>query len=213
MKITRIIINITIPIFLVMLFANLLTTKAYLYLSEGHYASHEDIYYDQDYAIDRIMGYLNYQYDNLEFGLNANDDSVIMRDTEISHMVDVKNLYTTLRLIALGSLIVGGSLIVYQYKKSPNELYKTLKVMPFGPIAFIVFVGGAMAINFDQAFTVFHKLFFTNDDWILYSHDVLILLLPENFWLVSGAIILILFSASLVGIYFLNEKIVKKRIN
>lgn len=213
MRITRIIINITIPIFLVMLFASLLTTKTYLRLSKGIYPSHALIEYDHDYAIERIMGYLNYQYDDLEFGMDENDDSTIMRETEISHMVDVKNLYTTLRLVALGSLIVGSGLIFFQYKKDPKELYKTFKTMPYGPIAFIVFVGGAVIIDFDTTFRIFHELFFTNDDWLLYWDDVLILLLPQSFWMVSGLIILVLFGGSIAGIYFFNEKVLKKRLN
>lgn len=213
MRLSRIIINITIPIFLVMLFASLLTTKTYLRLSKGIYPSHAVIEFDHDYAIERIMGYLNYQYDDLEFGMDENDDSVIMRDTEISHMVDVKNLYTTLRLVALGSLIVGGSLLFVQYKKDLHEFYKTLKMMPYGPVAFIAIVGSAVIIDFDTAFRIFHEMFFTNDDWLLYWDDVLILLLPQSFWMVSGLIILTLFAGSIAGIYILNEKIVKRRLN
>lgn len=212
-KVFRVFILITLPIFLIMLFASLLTTTGYLRISKGLYASHEDIYYDHDYAIERIMGYLNYRYDDLEFGLDENDDSVIMRDIELSHMVDVKNLYTMLRIIAISSLIIGVSLSYVQYKKDKQELYKTLKLLPLGPIAFIVFVGGAMVIDFASAFRVFHELFFTNDDWILYSDDVLILLLPRNFWMVSGLIILALFSSSLGLIYFLNEKYLKNATN
>jgi integral membrane protein (TIGR01906 family) len=192
-----------------MFFASLLTTTGYLRLSKGLYASHDDIYYDHDYAIERIMGYLNYRYDDLEFGIDENDDSIIMRDTELSHMVDVKNLYTMLRLLALGSLIIGVSLSYVQYKKNRKELYKTIKLLPFGPIAFIVVVGGYMVIDFNTAFRIFHELFFTNDDWILYSDDVLILLLPQNFSMVSGLIILILFSLSIGTIYYLNEKYLK----
>ena len=210
MKAIRVIINITLPIFLIMLFASLLTTKGYLLVSKGLYESHEDVYFDHDYAADRIMGYLNYRYDNLEFGVNETDDSVIMRDTEISHMVDVKNLYTGLRLVALASLIIAVSLSYILYIKDREELYKTYKYMFIGPVVFIVFVGGAMVIDFDRAFTVFHQLFFTNDDWQLYSTDVLILLLPQNFWMVSGLIILVLFSLSLGLIYFFNEKINSK---
>lgn len=210
MKLTRIIINITIPFFLVIFFASILTTKPYLMLSKGLYESHERVYFDHDYAIDHIIGYLNYRYDNLEFGLNADDDSIIMRDTEIRHMVDVKNLYTYLRVAALISILVGGSLIYYQFKKSKQELYKTLKVMPIAPIFFIVFVGGYVLIDFDAAFTAFHHIFFTNDDWLLYYDDVLIILLPSNFWMVSGIIILGLFTVSLGLIYYLNEKFLKK---
>lgn len=211
MKLARIIINITIPIFLVLVFANLLTTKPYLQLSKGLYANHDEITYDHDYAIERIIGYLNYRYDDLEFGATPDDDTVIMRDTELSHMVDVKNLYSGLRVVGLASLLLGGGLIFLQFKKDPKELYTTLKYMPYGAIAFIAFVGGYILIDFDTAFRIFHELFFTNDDWILYADDVLILLLPQAFWMVSGLLILIGFSASMIGLYFINEKIIKKR--
>jgi len=210
MRFTRILINITIPIFLVLLFANILTTKPYMALSKGRYPSHEDITFDHDYAIERIIGYLNYRYDDLEFGATADDNSVIMRDTELSHMVDVKNLYTMLRVVGLVSGIIGGLLIYYQYRSDPKELYKTLKWMPFGPLLFIVFVGGYILIDFNTAFTVFHELFFSNDDWLLYADDVLIQLLPATFWMVSGLLILVGTTLSLSGIYLVNEKFLKK---
>jgi integral membrane protein (TIGR01906 family) len=194
-----------------MLFASLLTTKSYLMVSKGLYDSHDYITYDHEYAAERIMGYLNYRYDDLYFAEDESvtDGSYIMRDIEISHMVDVKNLYTTLRMVALGSLIIGLSLSSYIYRKDKKELYNTLKSMHWAPIMFIMIVGGYMIIDFNKAFTIFHQLFFSNDDWQLYSNDVLILLLPQNFWLVSGSIILLLFSATLGLIYFLNEKYLK----
>lgn len=209
MKIYKIIINITIPIFLLMLFASILTTKQYLLISKNKYSSHENVYFDHDFAADRIMGYLNYRYDDLLFGENPDDDSILMRDTEISHMKDVKNLYTGLRLIAIGSLIIGVSLSVYVYKKDKEQLYKTYKRMYIGPILFSIFLGTFIAIDFDGIFTIFHKTFFTNDDWQLYSTDALIILLPLNFWLVSASIILGLFVSSLGVIHLVNEKLHK----
>lgn len=211
MKLIRIIISVLIPFFLLIFFATLLTSKPYLLLSKGLYESHDDVYFDHDYAIDRIAGYLNYRYDNLEFGLDEFDDSVIMRDLEISHMVDVKNLYTRLRVAALISLIIVISLSFFLYKKDTNELYKTYKNIYLGPMFFVMFLGVSFIIDFNGAFTVFHKIFFTNDDWILYSTDVLIILLPLNFWMISGIIILVLFSLTLGFIYFLNERIHRKR--
>ncbi len=190
----------------------MLTTTPYLLLSKGHYASHEDVYFDHDYAIDRIIGYLNYRYDDLEFGIDENDDSVIMRDVEISHMVDVKNLYTTLRISALIALVIGVSLSFVVYKKDERELYNTYQRMYVGPMMFVIFLGTSFLIDFNGAFTVFHELFFTNDDWLLYSTDVLILLLPLNFWMVSGIIILALLSLSLGLIYYLNEKFFKRKM-
>lgn len=209
MKAIRILINVTLPIFLIMLFASLLTTKGYLLMSKGLYPSHENVYFDHDYAADRIMGYLNYRYDNLEFGLNEDDDSIIMDVESIEHMVDVKNVYTGLRIFAFSALIIAVSCSYLLFKKDKMELYKAYKYMFVGPVVFIVFLGGAMLIDFNRAFTVFHELFFPGGGWTLSSNSVLILLLPLDFWMVSGLIILGLFSMSLGVIYFVNEKIHK----
>lgn len=211
MKIMKITISILIPFFLIIFFASLLTTTPYLLLSKGHYASHEDIYFDHDYAIDRIIGYLNYRYDNLEFGVDESDTSVIMRNIEISHMVDVKDLYTKLRVSALLSIGIAVSLSFVMYKRDYKEFYKTYKSMYFGPMLFVIFLGVSFLIDFNGAFTIFHKLFFSNDDWLLYSTDVLILLLPLNFWMISGIIILVLFSLSLGLIYYVNELLYKRK--
>jgi integral membrane protein (TIGR01906 family) len=196
----------------VLLFANLLTTKAYLEFSKGKYESHSQITFDHDYAIERIIGYLNYRYDDLFFGDGPDDNSILMRDTEISHMVDVKNLYTDLRIVGVASLLIGGSLMVVQYKKDPKELYITLKKLHYGPVLFILFIGSYILIDFNAAFTAFHKFFFTNDNWLLYSTDVLIMMLPESFWMVSGLLILFGFTVSLILIYIINEKILLKSL-
>jgi len=209
MKIAKVAIWITVPFFLLILFASFLTSKPYLLLSKGLYDSHDNVFFDHDYAVDRIAGYLNYRYDNLEFGIDENDDSVIMRDLEISHMVDVKNLYTYLRVAAVTSLIIAVSLSYMMYKVDRKELYKTYKSIYLGPLLFVLFVGGYLIIDFNAAFTAFHQIFFTNDDWLLYSTDVLIILLPQNFWMVSGIIILVLFSGTIGLIYYINDRYLK----
>ncbi|MFK5883847.1 MAG: DUF1461 domain-containing protein [Candidatus Izemoplasma sp.] len=208
-KVIRTYIFFAIPFALLIIFASLLTTKPYLNMSKGLYESHDDVFFDHDYAIDRIIGYLNYEYEDLAFGLDEDDNTVILRQIEIDHMVDVKNLYTTLRLTAGISLIIAVLLLVFMRKKDELEFYNTLKNIYFGPLFFTMFIGGYLLIDFNTAFTKFHQLFFTNDDWILYSTDVLIILLPTNFWMVSGLIILVLFSSSIASIVYINDKIHK----
>ena len=209
MKIAKVAIWITVPFFLLILFASFLTSKPYLLISKGLYDSHDNVFFDHDYAVDRIAGYLNYRYDNLEFGVNENDDSVILREIEISHMVDVKNLYTYLRVAAIISLITAVSLSYMMFKMDKKELYKTYKSIYFGPLLFVLFIGGYLIIDFNAAFTAFHQIFFTNDDWLLYNTDVLIILLPLNFWMVSGVIILTLFSTSIGLLYYINGRYIK----
>lgn len=211
-RIIQVVISVTIPFFLLIFFASLLTTTPYLQLSKGMYGTHDDITYDHDYAIERIIGYLNYRYDDLEFGVNEDDPTTIMREIEIRHMVDVKNLYTMLRIAAVASLAIGGALITYLYHKNKKLLVDTFKSIHRGPIIFSALLASAFIIDFNTAFRVFHELFFTNDDWLLYYDDVLILLLPTAFWMVSAFIILILFVATLFGINKFMEKVLVNKI-
>lgn len=208
MKFYKIIISITIPIFLLMLFASMLTTKQYLLVSKGRYFSHERITFDHDYAADRIMGYLNYRYDELQY--NFENGEPAFRQIEIDHMVDVKNLYTNLRITAGISLILGIFSSIILYKKDKRNFYETYKNLYLWPMFFVIFVGGYVIIDFNAAFTAFHKIFFTNDDWILTFNDTLIMLLPSDFWMVSGIIILVLFSVSIAGISYFSSNQLKK---
>ncbi len=208
MKAAKIAIYITLPIFLLMFFASLLTTTPYLLVSEGLYESHEDIEFDHSVVSDRVMGYLNYRYDDLQI---YEDGEPIFRDIEIRHMIDVKNLYTALRLVALGSLFIAISCGYYLYKKDKRFLLDTLKNLYVGPAVFIMVLGGYILIDFSAAFTAFHKIFFTNDDWILYSSDALIQLLPFYFWMVSAILILLFFAISLGLISYFSRKLINRQ--
>ena len=65
---------------------------------------------------------VNYQYDDLLFGSDENDTEILMELEDIVHMKDVKDVYTMLRLMALGALIIAVSLSFYLYKKDKNSL-------------------------------------------------------------------------------------------
>lgn len=215
MKILRVIMWVLYPIILIMFFASLLTTSPYLAISKGLYDSHDDITYDHDYVASEIMSYLNYGRDDLLIGADAEeteDGSVIMREVEIRHMEDVKDLYTILRLVALGSLVVVIAIGVFMYKKDKAFLYETLRNIYWVPLMFVAFIGTWVLIDFGRLFTWFHQIFFTNDDWILRSDDVLIQLLPQAFWMVSGIIILIGTVLGLLLTLYLNKKILKPKI-
>ena len=201
-KVVRAITQICMLIFLLMAFAQLLTSRLYMNVSEGRYGLHAEITYDHRYVAHQLIDYLNYRHDDLTFGADAEDSSVLMRDIEIRHMVDVKNLYTLLRVVASLAGIIALSRLWYLYFKDKEELKMTLKTMFVIPLLFTLFLGGWILIDFNLVFTRFHELFFTNDDWILRGDDVLIQLLPSAFWMVSAIIILALLTLS-QGIFYL----------
>ena len=200
---------ITYPIVIIMLFASLLTSNGYMRLSKGLYASHNDITFDHDFVSRKLIDYLNYRHDDLTFGANALDTETIMSPTEIRHMVDVKNLYTTLRITAIISLMIVIGITLYMVKKDKGLLYYTYKNSFWLPLGFLIFVGTWFLIDFSTIFTWFHLLFFDNDDWLIPEYNVLIPLLPEVFWLVSGTIILIGTVLTLGVTVFIAEKYIK----
>ncbi len=214
MKILRIIMWVLYPIILIMLFASLLTTSPYLMLSKGLYDSHDDITYDYDYVASEIMSYLNYGRDDLDIGADAETDPppYVMREIERNHMEDVKDLYTILRLVALGSLVIVIAIGIFMYKKDKAFLFETLKNIYWVPLMFVAFIGTWVLIDFGRLFTWFHQIFFTNDDWILRSDDALIQLLPQTFWMVSGIIILIGTVLGMLLTLYLNNKLLKPKI-
>jgi integral membrane protein (TIGR01906 family) len=189
-KIIPIIIWVAYPIVIIMLFASLLTSNPYLRISKGLYESHNDITFDHNYVAKELIDYLNYKHDDLSFGGSESDTEQIMDEQEVKHMEDVKILYTRLRILAGVSLLIVITLTAYMYYKDKPLLYHTYKNIFWLPLGFLIFVGTWFLIDFARIFTWFHELLFDNDDWMIENYNVLIPLLPENFWLVSGVIIL-----------------------
>jgi len=201
MRLLKVLVWIMYPIFLVALFASLLTTRPYMSISEGLYDSHDGTgwrsdgttyEYDYTYVSNQIIDYLNYRHDDLYFGAFEGESDPVMRDIEIRHMVDVRDVYTNVRIAGAISFLGVVIISVFMFFKSKETLYHTYKNIFILPLLFVMVVGSWFVVNFQAAFTIFHEIFFDNDDWILQSGDVLIRILPQNFWLVSGSIILIL---------------------
>lgn len=209
MKIIRILINITLPIFLFVLVLSILITKPYLMVSKGLYESHENLDFNYDYATERIIGYLNYRYDDLNFGRDSSSIIILLTPDEITHMEDVKTLFTAIRVIGIISLILSTTLISFVYWKDKKQLYDVFKNIYVIPMMMILFIGVFMVIDFNSTFQLMHNILFTNDYWSLTPEHVLIRLLPETFWLISGLILIILYSSILAGVYYFNEKRLK----
>ena len=221
-KVLSFIFYITYPIVIIMFFAQLLTSTPYMRISKGLYSTHDDIYYDHMYVARQLIDYINYRHDDMYFGADENDDTPVMTQIAIDHMVDVREVYTRLRVAALVSLVIVVSSTLYMKKKDVEWLYHTLKNAFWLPLGFIAFVGTWFLIDFNRIFTWFHLIFF-DGGWQLpniphpdgsgtWIHDPLILIVPEAFWMVSGVLILlgVVFSYGLT--YILNEKIVKRLI-
>jgi integral membrane protein (TIGR01906 family) len=134
--------------------------------------------------IDHTLDYTYGLKPEFQFQITLNDGQVInaFNEREILHMEDVQNLFIGGRLLALFSLlslVLISSYFLIQYQTFDKTNFKVMAYTIIGILAFTLMVLGFAAIDFTTAFTLFHEIFFSNDLWILYSTDYLIIMLPE----------------------------------
>ncbi len=128
-----------------------------------------------------------------------------------SHFVDCKSLFD-LNAYAFIISLIGFATLMILNKVGVFELWR-----PFGMnIAFssgaytlggFALIGGIVALDFDTAFTVFHKIFFPGkSNWLFnWYEDAIIRILPQDFFmncaiLIFASIILICLGCILSGI-------------
>ncbi len=114
-----------------------------------------------------------------------------------SHFVDCKGLFD-LNISALIISLFGVAVLLILNKRGIFELWR-----PFGMnIAFcsgayllgaFAIIGGLVAIDFNAAFTVFHKIFFPGkDNWLFnWYEDEIIRILPQDFFMNCAILIFV----------------------
>lgn len=123
------------------------------------------------------------QVDITTFGISA----PAFNEREALHMVDVKNLYQfALQIRKVSCLLLIASLAFLVYKKRKSALDLLAKGYTQIATAFICFVSMLAlwaAIDFTSLWESFHRLFFSNDLWLLNPRtDLMIHMFPEAFF-------------------------------
>ncbi|WP_099191840.1 TIGR01906 family membrane protein [Tepidibacter mesophilus] len=120
------------------------------------------------------------------------------------HFKEVKNIFLILERILWTTLTLSIFGIYIQCKKKEfNFIKQVSNMLCITPsILILIFI-----INFDTSFTIFHKIFFRNEYWIFNPNtDPIIRLLPQEFFLHSALMILILCIMSGVLLRIIYEK-------
>ncbi len=212
-KLFSIVLTVSLPLVLIGVAVQLLTTNTYMQISKDKYQSHQEVQWDYDYVSDRLMEYLNYRHDDLLIGENEHSDKVIFTEIEISHMHDVKNLFTITRVITIIALITTILSIAFLYKKNIKMLLTALSTFWILPLLTLGTIGVFAFLDFNTLFTVFHKIVFTNDNWNLNEDHVLIVMLPEQFWMNSALFIIVFVFLFMSLIYILNKFYLQKKLD
>ena len=136
--------------------------------------------------------------------LRFEDGEPIFNARELSHMQDVKAVVTGMRIALAGAMVLLLAVTVAAYKGGWKP--QLLKAYHRGGFALLWLIGAILlfvALNFNNLFTWFHKLFFESGTWQFYTSDTLIRLFPMRFWrdafifvgvlsgLLGGAVILL----------------------
>jgi integral membrane protein (TIGR01906 family) len=115
------------------------------------------------------------------------EERPVFNDREITHMVDVKRLYTMARLVRDASCVVATACAVLLLVWMRTGAFRRLSAAYL--IVLGVLIAGGAAIwaltrnNFSAFWERFHHVFFTNDLWILNPRtDLLIRMVPEEFF-------------------------------
>lgn len=148
------------------------------------------------FVTEEMMSYLKGKRDNLNVkAVIDGKEQEFFNEKEIAHMEDVKVLFNAgqwLRRIGIIIFVTTAILLLLQ-----NKIEFLLKYLKNGLISFMVFtaiLAGIIATNFTKYFVIFHKIFFSNNLWILNPKtDRLINIVPEPFFIDTSIRIAVIF--------------------
>ena len=119
------------------------------------------------------------------------------------HFKDVKRIFTSIDILLIVTGFISGIGLFFNMKnKKLHFLKHTALMLLLLPTVLLT----AFMINFDTAFTVFHKIFFRNDYWQFDPNlDEIITILPQEFFLHSALLILALIVLSIIVLLLVHK--------
>ena len=165
------------------------------------------------HAVTRHMiGYLRGKEDDLQTVTTVGGQSrEFFSDIEIRHMVDVKNLAVganIARIVFIILFVFSLAPFVVMRRVKPCVwvyLFKAFKYVSSGIFALLAVLTIIISINWSRAWTVFHEIFFNNDYWILNPQvDLLINIVPYQFFFAMSVFIGVFFAAGLVLVFLIG---------
>lgn len=143
---------------------------------------------DLSKTADKLISYLKDDSKDLNIEVVINGKATeVFGQREKQHMIDVKELFVKgqmVRIISLGFVLTSVMIIVLVSNKRKRDVYQSILWSGIAPIVLMVILYILVKIDFHKYFTYFHKIFFTNDLWLLNPKtDVLIQMLPLEFFI------------------------------
>lgn len=170
-----------------------------LKLTESSGLSPEQIRANYDALID---------YNSIFYSGALHFPDLIMSEEGQIHFVEVKGIFVFLQIAAMTS---GVLLLFFGASKLRKKEPQFLKTGALLSLLIPAIVSALIAVNWDNAFVLMHKLLFDNDYWIFdAAQDPVIRILPDTFFLYSALAIVGLVLLGAVFSYFLYRLILRK---
>lgn len=119
------------------------------------------------------------------------DGSLLYTPAELAHLVDVKRLTDTIRLVGLASLILLFFCVLgWRPLNGRFHMLRPVAIGGFGLIHLTLLLLLLVSIFWPLFFVTFHQLLFVEDSWVFAATAGLIRLFPELFWFRVGQAIL-----------------------
>lgn len=138
-------------------------------------------------STEKLLQYLDNKRDNLDFKASfKTGEAEFFSQRDKYHMVDVKGLFVNGRFVRNAAfLYIAGFLLLLFWKKPMKLQLRKLACYGIGVsaagVAPVLILVVLMNIDFYKYFTIFHKIFFTNDLWLLDpAADRLINMFPQD---------------------------------
>jgi len=134
-----------------------------------------------------IIGYLSGKQPELQVTIEVSGQEWnVYTPTELSHMADVRSIFLTGSLVRWIAFLLCAALLTIVLVKRDTSFRKRFAKTALLTLL-IVFVLGVVAalltwMDFTTMFTMFHKIFFRNNNWLLPVSSALIQMLPESFF-------------------------------
>ncbi|SHK02911.1 TIGR01906 family membrane protein [Tepidibacter formicigenes] len=197
----------------------LLNTAQFYSLNNFFYFSEYDknnVYKNVKYSKEDIK---NITYNLTNYLSNSDkklDYKKVFGIKEIKHMKDVKILFNLGLTIKNLITVVVITIVILSFKDYKNLLYFTNKSLIIVNI-FFLFICSLISLSYYNSFTLFHKIFFSNDLWLLNPKESIIInLLPLEFFKHISMYIfitnLIINSIIIILLTYINKKIKKVKV-
>ena len=207
-------VTITFTMLLV-IFALLITGFQLAVYGDSHYG-----FYKKEYEKYRVTDDLIGKEEKLSIVTDVDGEHQdFFNEQDRLHLADVRKLFLGgLKLRNYAVILATILMIVLRAKKADFRRLVPLGYLQalFVYLILAAILGVAMSIDFTSCFTLFHKLFFTNNLWIFDPEtDYMIRMLPEGFFLDMvirvGVIFIVLLAVPGVAAVVYNWKWKKER--